>query len=82
MIEDIHPFLGVKYLNGKPYVVLFDKEDNGMVVLNATDNEDIKYGTYGEFDEGSFEMLPDDMFVRITNYKGKLEEIDGRIVQA
>ena len=62
-----YPYLGRNYVNGKPYVVLFLKEDNGIVLMNETGIDDIKFGTIGDFDEEAFELLPPDECVRINN---------------
>lgn len=62
-----YPYLGRNYINGKPYVVLFNEEDMGTVVMNDTDSPKIKFSDYGSFDESVFEVLPPDECVRISN---------------
>jgi len=62
-----YPYLGRNYVDGKPYVVLFTGEETGVVVMNETDSNDIKFGTIGNFDEKLFELLPPDECVRINN---------------
>lgn len=62
-----YPYLGRNYINGKPYVVLFNEEDMGTVVMNDTDSPKIKFADYGSFDESMFEVLPPDECVRISN---------------
>lgn len=62
-----YPYLGRNYINGKPYVVLFIEEETGVVVMNATDSQEIVFGSLGNFDENSFELLPPDECVRINN---------------
>lgn len=62
-----YPYLGRNYINEKPYVVLFLEEETGVVVVNETDSEDIKFGQYGNFDESKFELLPPDEVVRLSN---------------
>ena len=62
-----YPYLGRKILNGKPYVVLFTEPDYGVVVVNETDSESIKFGAIMSFDENSFELLPPNEVVRLNN---------------
>ena len=62
-----YPYLGRNYINGKPYVVLFTEEDTGVVVMNETDSQGIVFGAIGSFDENSFELLPPDECVRLSN---------------
>lgn len=62
-----YPYLGRHYINDKPYVVLFLEEETGVVVVNETDSEEIKFGQYGNFDESVFEVLPPDEVVRLGN---------------
>jgi hypothetical protein len=65
--NDIHPFLGVKEIDGKPYVVLFLEQDKGVVLVNETDSKEIYFGLEGEFDENSFEFLNPESDVRLHN---------------
>lgn len=67
MTNDIHPFLGVKRINDKPYVVLFYEQDKGIVIVNETDSKEIYFGLEGEFDENSFEFLSPEIDVRLHN---------------
>lgn len=62
-----YPFLAKKYVNEKPYVVLFLEENKGVVVVNETDSKNIKFGQYDDFDENEFELLPPDEVVRLNN---------------
>ena len=62
-----YPYLGRKFLDGKPYVVLFTEPDYGVVVVNETTNENIKFGAIMSFDENSFELLPPNEVVRLNN---------------
>ncbi|MEE3384726.1 MAG: hypothetical protein VZR36_06530 [Prevotella sp.] len=62
-----YPFLAKNHINGKPYVVLFTEPETGVVVVNETDSENIKFGTIGNFDENSFELLSPDEVVRLNN---------------
>lgn len=67
MEEKRYPYLGKTSVNGKQYVVLFSEPDMGTVVMNETDSERIKFGSYGSFDESLFEPLPPDVCVRLNN---------------
>lgn len=62
-----YPYLGKTSVKGKDYVVLFSEPDMGTVVMNETDSERIKFGSYGSFDESLFEVLPPDVCVRLNN---------------
>ena len=62
-----YQYLGIRQINGKSYVVLFTEEDTGVVVMNETDSEKIKFGLIGSFDETEFEKLPQDQCVRLNN---------------
>lgn len=62
-----YPYLGRTYIKEKPYVVFFIKEETGVVVVNETDSENIFLGKYGLFDEESFEPLPPNECVRLSN---------------
>ena len=62
-----YPYLGRKFLDGKPYVVLFTEPDYGVVVVNETTSENIKFGAIMSFDENSFELLPPNEVVRLNN---------------
>lgn len=62
-----YPYLGRNYVDGKAYVVMFLEAGKGVVLVNETDRENIKFGTYAEFDEDSFELLPPDEVVRLSN---------------
>ena len=62
-----YPYLGRHYIDGKQYVVLFLEEETGVVVVNETDSEEIKFGQYGNFDENEFELLPPEEVVRLSN---------------
>lgn len=62
-----YPYLGRNYIDGKPYVVFFTEPERGVVVINETDSENIKFGKYMSFDEDSFELLPPDISVRLQN---------------
>ena len=66
MVEK-YPYLGINHINDKPYVVLFTEEEKGVVVMNETDSETIKFGYIGNFDEDKFEILPPDQCVRLNN---------------
>ena len=66
-MNENYPYLGIRQINGKSYVVLFTEEDTGVVVMNETDSEKIKFGLIGNFDETEFEKLPQDQCVRLNN---------------
>ena len=62
-----YPYLGRNFINDKPYVVLFLEEETGVVVVDETEGDSIKFGQYGNFDENVFELLPPDEVVRLSN---------------
>ena len=66
-MNESYPYLGIRQINGKSYVVLFTEEDTGVIVMNETDSEKIKFGLIGSFDETEFEKLPQDQCVRLNN---------------
>lgn len=66
-MNESYPYLGIRQINGKSYVVLFTEEDTGVVVMNETDSEKIKFGLIGSFDETEFEKLPQDQCIRLNN---------------
>ena len=57
-MEEKYPYLGIKQIEDKSYVVLFTEEDRGVVVMNQTNSDKIKFGMIGNFDENEFELLP------------------------
>jgi hypothetical protein len=67
MEQKKYPYLGKNIIDGKAYVVMFLDEDNGVVVMNETDNPRIKFGMLAGFDESAFEILPPDECVRLQN---------------
>ena len=67
MEERTYPYLGRNFVNDKAYIVLFTEPETGVVVLNDTDSERIKFGLYGSFAEERFEILPPDVCVRLQN---------------
>ena len=66
-MNESYPYLGIRQINGKSYVVLFTEEDTGVVVMNENESEKIKFGLIGSFDETEFEKLPQDQCVRLNN---------------
>lgn len=66
-MDEKYPYLGINYIDEKPYVVLFTDEEQGVVVMNETTSDTIKFGYIGNFDENQFEMLPPDQCVRLNN---------------
>lgn len=67
MEEKNYPYLGINHLDDKSYVVFFTEPDRGVVVLNETDSDKIRFGTINNFDETQFELLPPDHCVRLSN---------------
>ena len=66
-MDEKYPYLGINYIDEKPYVVLFTEEEHGVVVMNETNSQTIKFGYIGNFDESQFEFLPQDQCVRLNN---------------
>ena len=66
-MNEKYPYLGINYIDDKPYVVLFTEEETGIVVMNETNSETIKFGKIDNFDESQFEFLPEDQCVRLNN---------------
>lgn len=66
-MEEKYPYLGINYIDEKPYVVLFTEEEYGVVVMNETNSDTIKFGYIGNFDEERFEKLPQDQCIRLNN---------------
>lgn len=66
-MDEKYPYLGINYIDEKPYVVLFTEEEHGVVVMNETNSQTIKFGYIGNFDESQFELLPQDQCVRLNN---------------
>lgn len=62
-----YPYLGINQFKGENYVVLFVEPDRGIIVMNETDNDKLKFGTIGDFDETQFDVLPQDQCVRLSN---------------
>lgn len=62
-----YPYLGRNYVDGKPYVVLFTEPGTGVVIMDETEGDDIKFGMITDFDEDAFELLPKDVCVRLNN---------------
>ena len=71
MIKHNSPYLGIKYLdkeNEQLYVVLFTEDNYGTIVYSTvTNNPKLAFGVTGDFDEDSFEFLPPEQGVRISN---------------
>lgn len=66
-VEIEYPYLGrFKTENERDqYVVWFLREGYGVVVVS--NREDIPFGTDGDYDEGLFEILPQEYVVRLSN---------------
>ena len=71
MVKHNEPYLGVKTLDEKEeqkYVVLFTDDNYGTIVYSTiTDNPKLKFGVTGDFDEETFEFLPPEQGIRISN---------------
>lgn len=67
MEEKNYPYLGRNYVNGKAYVVMFLEPEFGVVVMDETEGERIRFGMYGDFAEEQFEVLPPEVCVRLSN---------------
>ena len=69
-----YPYLGIRFIEeDKQNVVFFTSENTGVVVLDTTNDESMKFGTNGTFNEDDYDFLPDkdengqDICVRISN---------------
>lgn len=65
--ENIYPFLGIKTIEDKNYVVFFYEKDMGVVVHADSGIEGIRLGLHGEFDENQFEYLDPELQVPLHN---------------
>ena len=66
--QNFQHYLGrLKTANEKDptYIILFTDEDEGTVVMS--NHPDIPFGMHGSFDEALFEILPQDLVVRLSN---------------
>lgn len=70
-----YPYLGIKYIGDRHYVVLFAEPETGIIVESNTDDENTKFGKLGTFDEDQFEFYPEQYYVRLTNYNGSMDDI-------
>ena len=66
-MEKKYPYLGIKRIDGKSYVVLFTEEDTGVIVMSEINDDKIRFGEIGNFDESKFELLPKDQCIRLSN---------------
>lgn len=66
-MEKNYPYLGIKHIDDKSYVVLFTEPERGVIVMSNFDEEGLNFGTIGNFGEESFEPLPPDQCVRLSN---------------
>ena len=68
MSEREYPYLAKNTVGDKTYVVFFSKENYGTVLMSEiTDNPDIAFGAFGDFDENAFEVLNPEIQVSIHN---------------
>ena len=69
-----YPYLGIRFIEeDKQNIVFFTSENTGVVVLDTTGDESMKFGTNGPFNEDDYDFLPDkdengqEICVRISN---------------
>lgn len=62
-----YPYLGVNQFEDKSYVVLFTEPEYGIIVMSESDNDKLKFGVIGNFDESKFDDLPKDQCVKLNN---------------
>lgn len=68
-----YPYLGVKFMDDKKNVVLFTSENKGVVVLDETMEDGLRFGTNSDFNEDEYDFLPandgngNELCVRISN---------------
>lgn len=66
-MDEKYPYLGINQFENKSYVVLFTEPEYGVIVMSESDNDKLKFGTIGNFDETKFDYLPQDQCVRLNN---------------
>lgn len=62
-----YPYLGHIENDKENLVILFLKENYGMVVMSNVSDENLSFGTLSNFNEKDFELLPKDRCVRLSN---------------
>lgn len=62
-----YPYLGHIENEKENLVVLFLKENYGIVVMSNVPDENLKFGVMSNFNEKDFEPLPKDKCVRLSN---------------
>lgn len=80
MAKRSYPYLASKEIDGQQYVVLFSEENYGTVVMSRiTDIPELAFGAIGDYDEDSFETIPDGRLIFMTN-GGVPDNIEIKIV--
>lgn len=63
-----YPYLAKKEYKGQIYVVLFSEENYGTIVMSSiTDEPELAFGAIGDYDEDSFDVIPDGQLIFMTN---------------
>lgn len=62
-----YPYLGTKVEDGRQLTVFFTEENKGVVVDDTDKGNANVFGLYADFEESEFELLPQNMCVRISN---------------
>lgn len=63
-----YPYLGRFTLSEEEYyVVLFTEPDTGVVVVSTMKDSEVKFGMISNFSESSFEILPPEYSVSLSN---------------
>lgn len=62
-----YPYLGHIENDEENLVVLFLRENYGIVVMSNVPDENLKFGTESNFNEKDFKPLPKDRCVRLSN---------------
>lgn len=63
-----YPYLAKREYKGNEYVIMFTEENYGVVVMSdIKDNESLRFGKMGDFDEKLFTILSPDQCVRLSN---------------
>lgn len=62
-----YPYLGMRKFDDKQVTILFTELGKGVVVDNQTQDDEYRFGRYGEFDEDEYDFLPQNVCVRLNN---------------